>query len=469
MSVEREIELSGQKGTLVNWQAYGLNGIELQVPPTVYPPRQDTSLLDRVIAELGPGQGRHLLEIGCGSGAIAISSAMRGWKVSACDINPLAIAATRGNASNHGLELDANVREGGPGDIDLWQPKEGADVIVWNLPYIEPQEGERLGPMEDSALIGTNESSELLDTITSNPKMLNRGGIILMLHSSNQIGLNLTRDWRQAGCATRNTRQKKIGDECLTVVACWRPFESAQIRRVENCDSTNDELLNEEGGVQGTFLSTEKQVLGRGYAGRDWINSQDGFMGSWLLSENSINRGSEYLQLAANVAVLDTFSTALKRGLPSHTWVNGSSLEEMGFRVKWPNDIWLRSESKFGKLCGILIEGRTRGDDVRIVLGIGINRYDVEKFEKSIGWDRLYPGDFDDIQPIIHASIASLLEVHPMVDDVSYNDILNSIYSVMRCTCSEGVPRAFGLDENGGLKTTQGVVRSTGEIEWEWS
>ena len=104
----------------MKWQAYGLDEIELHIPPTVYPPREDTVLLDRVVAELGPGCDRHLLEIGCGSGAISISAALRGWKVSACDVNPLAIAATRGNATTLGLNLDSEVREGGPGDVSHW-------------------------------------------------------------------------------------------------------------------------------------------------------------------------------------------------------------------------------------------------------------------------------------------------------------------------------------------------------------
>jgi len=469
LSIEREIELSRQAGKEVKWKANGLDEIVLHIPPTVYPPREDTLLLDRALAELGSGQGKRLLEIGCGSGAISISAAMRGWEVSACDINPLAIAATRGNATKLGLDLDSRVQEGGPGDLGGWQPITGVDVIAWNLPYIEPQQGEKLGPMEESSLTGSDEAEQLLNSITKNPLMLNEGGIILLLHSSNQIGLELTRKWRKAGWATRNTSQMVIGDERLTVVACWRPFETAQINRMKSCKSTNDELLNNENSIQGTFVSTEKQVSGRGYSDREWYDSKDGFMGSWLLSNKSINRGPETLQMAANVALLDTFSTLLNLGLPSHSWANGSSLEEIGFRIKWPNDIWFRTKSGAGKLCGILIEGLTQGDDVRIVLGIGINRTRVIDFEKSIGWDQFFEGSFEEIQPIVHASIASALEIHPLIPDVSNDDVLRSMYSVMRNTLSEGMPEAFGLDPKGGLITSNRVIYSTGEIEWIWS
>ena len=468
MTIEREIELTRGEGGRVKWQAYGLDEIDLHIPPTVYPPREDTVLLDRALAELGSGCGRHLLEIGCGSGAVSISSALRGWKVSACDVNPLAIAATRGNATPLGLGLDTEIREGGPGDSDNWQPNEGADVIAWNLPYLEPQPGGTLGPMEDSALIGSGEANLLLNALTESPALLNQGGIILMLHSSNEIGYDLGRNWRKAGWATRNVSQTVLGDERLTVVACWRPFENAEIHRLKSCKSTNDELLNLGTAVQGTFVSTEEQVSGRGYAGREWFNSPRGFMGSWLLSEKSIERGPEVLQLASTVAVLDAFSVLLNHGLPSHSWIHGSNLEEYGLRVKWPNDIWLRTSTQLGKLCGVLVEGRTQGDDVRIILGIGINRTSVEEFADSIGWDQISPGSFEELLPIMHASIASALETHPLIPDVPGDDVLNSIYTSMRWTLSEGFPRAFGLDSKGGLRTQAGMIRSTDEIEWNW-
>ena len=161
LSIEREIELIGMKGSISKWQAYGLNEIQLDIPPTVYPPREDTLLLDRVIAELDSSNGRRMLEIGCGSGALSIAACMRGWIVSACDVNPLAIAATKGNAAKVGLdEAVLEVREGGPGDIGNWAPTEGVDVIAWNLPYIESDTEERLGPMEDAALIGQGEPQQ---------------------------------------------------------------------------------------------------------------------------------------------------------------------------------------------------------------------------------------------------------------------------------------------------------------------
>ena len=433
------------------WQAYGLEEIELTIPHTVYPPREDSSLLDRTIAELGSGHGKHLLEIGCGSGAISIAAAIRGWKVSACDINPLAVAATRGNAAKQGLDWESEIKEGGPGDLGNWMPENGADVIAWNLPYVEADSGACLGPMEDSALLGDDQSQQLLEAIQSSPSLLNENGIILLLHSSNQIGYNIARDWRRSGWATRNIAGIGLGDERLTVIACWRPFEGVELGRLESCNSTNDEILGRGAVKQGTFVSTERQTGGRGHSGRKWVNSEDGFMGSWALCRNSIKRGPQFLQMASNVALLDTFSALLNSGLPSHSWIHGSRLEEVGLRVKWPNDIWLRNEGVIGKLCGVLVEGRTQGDDVQIVLGIGINKKPTPVLDDSMGWESLFDLEFEDIFPVIHASVASLLEHHPLLADCEHADVLNSVYSTMRFAISEGKPSVFGLDDKGGL------------------
>ena len=238
--------------------------------------------------------------------------------------------------------------------------------------------------------------------------------------------------------------------------------------RLESCESTNDQILGLGVVEQGTFVITERQTGGRGHSGRKWVNSEGGFMGSWALCRNSIGRGPQFLQMAANVALLDSFSALLNSGLPSHSWVHGSSLEDVGLRVKWPNDIWLRNGGNIGKLCGVLVEGRTQGDDVQIVLGIGINKNPTPVLDYSMGWESLFHLEFEDVFPVIHASVASLLENHPLLTDCEHADVLNSVYATMRFAISEGEPLAFGLDKKGGLRTPSGVVESTGEIQWDW-
>jgi predicted nicotinamide N-methyase len=66
-------------------------------------------------------QGKRVLDFGCGSGVVAIAAAQAGAaQVIACDIDPLALAATRGNARRSGVSLElAEDFFSVPGDIDL--------------------------------------------------------------------------------------------------------------------------------------------------------------------------------------------------------------------------------------------------------------------------------------------------------------------------------------------------------------
>lgn len=172
--------------------------------------------------------------------------------------------------------------------------------------------------------------------------------------------------------------------------------------------------------------------------------------------------------MASTIAILDSLSATLDWGLPSHSWSHVSRLEEIGIRVKWPNDIWLRREDTFGKLCGILVEGKTQGDNVQLVLGIGMNRKPIVDLDKTAGWATLTPYSLEELLPIIHASISSLLEVHPLIAELNKEDVLNTIYAAMRCGLTEGSPFAYGLDDNGGLRTENGLVTSTHDIDWSW-
>jgi predicted nicotinamide N-methyase len=82
-------------------------------------------------------QGKRVLDFGCGSGVVAIAAAMAGAReVIACDIDPLALRATRLNAGLNGVSLTLaqdffEVR----GDVDLVIV---ADVLYdrANLPWL---------------------------------------------------------------------------------------------------------------------------------------------------------------------------------------------------------------------------------------------------------------------------------------------------------------------------------------------
>ena len=107
--------------------------------------------------------------------------------MTACDINPLAVATTRGLLATHGLS--ARVHEGGPGPavdggLDQWGGDRFYDTVVWNTPYLSSNvlEAGALGPMEEAALTDTDDKGlvpRLLELIAAGRLLNERGPPLL--------------------------------------------------------------------------------------------------------------------------------------------------------------------------------------------------------------------------------------------------------------------------------------------------
>jgi release factor glutamine methyltransferase len=107
---------------------FRLEGIELHISghTDVYEPSDDTFML---LDALGDARGR-ALEIGTGSGIVAIWLAKRGLDVVATDINPHALVLARANARRNGVALEAV-------GTDMFDGIRGLfDTIVFNPPYL---------------------------------------------------------------------------------------------------------------------------------------------------------------------------------------------------------------------------------------------------------------------------------------------------------------------------------------------
>jgi release factor glutamine methyltransferase len=117
----------------------GFRGIEIAVDRRVLIPRPETELLVEVALELRP---RTVLEVGTGSGAVALAVAdeLPGTSVVATDVSEPALDVARGNAARLGLaervRFVAGSRPGG----------ERYELTVANLPYVSEDEWERLEP-----------------------------------------------------------------------------------------------------------------------------------------------------------------------------------------------------------------------------------------------------------------------------------------------------------------------------------
>jgi release factor glutamine methyltransferase len=101
-------------------------------------PRPETEqLVEKVLAELG-GPNARVLDVGTGSGVIAVTIAVEreGTSVAAVDLSPDALALAQENAGRHGVGERIEFSES-----DLLTNVSGPfDAIVANLPYIASEE-----------------------------------------------------------------------------------------------------------------------------------------------------------------------------------------------------------------------------------------------------------------------------------------------------------------------------------------
>lgn len=109
-------------------------GLRLDVPAGVFHPGLFHSSR-ALAAELTGGSvalaGRTLLDVGCGSGLLALAAARAGARVTALDLNPAAVAATEANAARHGLDI-VTVTSDLFASLDQG---ERFDVVAVNPPY----------------------------------------------------------------------------------------------------------------------------------------------------------------------------------------------------------------------------------------------------------------------------------------------------------------------------------------------
>jgi release factor glutamine methyltransferase len=118
----------------------GFHGIELAVDPRVLIPRPETELLVELALAERP---RRLLDVGTGSGAIAlaVASGLPECEVVATDASAAALEVASANAERLGLTDRVELREGTvPEDLAEF------DLVLANLPYVGEAEWPDLEP-----------------------------------------------------------------------------------------------------------------------------------------------------------------------------------------------------------------------------------------------------------------------------------------------------------------------------------
>ena len=120
---------------LSSTRSYSYNGIKLDIPPEVFHPGFffSTKLLLQYISKIDLGK-KTFLELGCGSGLIAITAAKKSAIATATDINRVAVGALKTNSAKNNVAITII-------ESDLFSniPKQAFDIIAINPPYYKKQ------------------------------------------------------------------------------------------------------------------------------------------------------------------------------------------------------------------------------------------------------------------------------------------------------------------------------------------
>jgi release factor glutamine methyltransferase len=177
--------------------------LPLKVSPAVLIPRPETELLvEEALARCPPGERKRVLDLGTGSGAIAlaIKKERPAVEVTAADVSPAALAVARANAERLGLEVRFVESE--------WFSALGAerfDLIVCNAPYVAADDPAFAALTFEPRLAldgGPDGLDALRAVITSAAAHLAPGGCLLLEHGHDQreplIELATRNGWRVA-------------------------------------------------------------------------------------------------------------------------------------------------------------------------------------------------------------------------------------------------------------------------------
>jgi release factor glutamine methyltransferase len=132
------------------------NGLYFNTHPQVYEPAEDSYLLAE---NLELSRRDEVLEIGTGTGIIAVYASRKVARVVATDINPWAIkCATKNLIANRAFNVE--LREG-----NLFEPVSGEkfDLILFNTPYLPTAEDEVLDDDINAAWDGGINGREIID------------------------------------------------------------------------------------------------------------------------------------------------------------------------------------------------------------------------------------------------------------------------------------------------------------------
>ncbi|MFI7013864.1 HemK2/MTQ2 family protein methyltransferase [Streptomyces sp. NPDC050164] len=176
------------------------------VPPGVYAPQEDTELLAGALSDEPLPPGAEVLDVGTGTGALALEAARRGFRATAVDVSWRAVWAARLNVARAGLPV--RIRHG-----NLFDPVRGEsfDLILANPPYVPAPGGAGRARGAARAWDAGDDGRLVVDRICREaPGLLRPGGVLLVVQSALSGPELSVGQLRSSGLKAAVTRRRRI-------------------------------------------------------------------------------------------------------------------------------------------------------------------------------------------------------------------------------------------------------------------
>jgi release factor glutamine methyltransferase len=186
--------------------------LDLEVFPGVFHPRYfgSSSILANFVSSL-PLHGKSFLDLGCGTGVVALCAARAGADAIGVDINPTAVRCTMANATRNKLHVDARL-----GDLFSSVPGTQFDVIAWNPPFLP---GEPRTPAEAAFYGGPN--FDVIRRFSVGVRChISPGGPIYTILSADVATEEIERLFRSEGFAITRVHSERWGLGETMVIVC---------------------------------------------------------------------------------------------------------------------------------------------------------------------------------------------------------------------------------------------------------